>query len=101
MITLSYQVMLIDWPNFICNATCCSEKMCSYVLQEDAISEQLFQSSDNALDDLVWTADSVFSSLKVAVILYDFVHIISSGKHRYISLMILSFMTIIYVQLES
>lgn len=60
--------MLIDWPNFICNAKCCSEKICSYVLQEDAISEQLFQSSDNALDDLVWTADSVFSSLKVAVI---------------------------------
>ncbi|WVZ77924.1 hypothetical protein U9M48_025718 [Paspalum notatum var. saurae] len=41
-----------------------TEKICSYVLQEDAISEQLFQSSDNALDDLVWTADSMFSSLK-------------------------------------
>jgi hypothetical protein len=37
------------------------------VLQEDAISEQLFQSSDSALDDLVWTADSMFSSLKVTV----------------------------------
>nr|CAB3448831.1 unnamed protein product [Digitaria exilis] len=35
--------------------------ICSYVLQEDTISEQLFQSSDNALDDLVWTADSMFS----------------------------------------
>lgn len=45
-------------------AKCCSEKVCCYVLQEDAISEQLFQSSDNALDDLVWTADSMFSSLK-------------------------------------
>ncbi|KAL6888651.1 hypothetical protein ACP4OV_009677 [Aristida adscensionis] len=43
---------------------CDTEKICSYVLQEDAISEQLFQSSDNALDDLVWTADSMFSSLK-------------------------------------
>ncbi|CAL5060334.1 unnamed protein product [Urochloa decumbens] len=40
------------------------ENICSYVLQEDVISEQLFQSSDNALDDLVWTADSMFSSLK-------------------------------------
>ncbi|KAK3155994.1 hypothetical protein QOZ80_2AG0101430 [Eleusine coracana subsp. coracana] len=40
------------------------EKICSYVLQEDAISEQLFQSSDNTLDDLVWTADSMFSSSK-------------------------------------
>ncbi|CAD6251915.1 unnamed protein product [Miscanthus lutarioriparius] len=41
-----------------------TEKICCYVLQEDAISELLFQSSDNALDDLVWTADSMFSSLK-------------------------------------
>ncbi|EMS53650.1 hypothetical protein TRIUR3_25313 [Triticum urartu] len=41
-----------------------SEEICSYVLQEDAISEQMFQSSESALDDLVWTADSVFSSMK-------------------------------------
>ncbi|KAI4964275.1 hypothetical protein ZWY2020_006756 [Hordeum vulgare] len=41
-----------------------SEEMCSYVLQEDTISEQMFQSSESALDDLVWTADSVFSSMK-------------------------------------
>ncbi|XP_062218182.1 nuclear pore complex protein NUP160-like isoform X2 [Phragmites australis] len=41
-----------------------TEKIFSYVLQEDAISEQLFQSSDNSLDDLVWTADSMFSSFK-------------------------------------
>ncbi|XP_062224093.1 nuclear pore complex protein NUP160-like isoform X2 [Phragmites australis] len=41
-----------------------TEKICSYVLQEDAISEQLFQSSDDALDDLVWTADSMFYSIK-------------------------------------
>lgn len=39
-------------------------EMCSYVLQEDAISEQMFQSSESALDDLVWTADSIFSSTK-------------------------------------
>jgi hypothetical protein len=60
--------MVMDWAGFICSAKCCSEKVCCYVLQEDAISEQLFQSSDNALDDLVWTADSMFSSLKVAII---------------------------------
>ncbi|KAL5211508.1 hypothetical protein ABZP36_022355 [Zizania latifolia] len=41
-----------------------TEKMHSYVLQEDSISDQLFQSSENALDDLVWTADSIFSSKK-------------------------------------
>uniref|UniRef100_A0A0A9CSN5 Uncharacterized protein n=1 Tax=Arundo donax TaxID=35708 RepID=A0A0A9CSN5_ARUDO len=41
-----------------------TEKISSYVLQEDAISEQLFQSSDNALDDLVWTADSICTSFK-------------------------------------
>ncbi|CAM0946979.1 unnamed protein product [Alopecurus aequalis] len=40
------------------------EEICSYVLQEDAISEQMFQSSESALDDLVWTADSIFSSMK-------------------------------------
>ncbi|KAG8069730.1 hypothetical protein GUJ93_ZPchr0006g40621 [Zizania palustris] len=40
------------------------EKMHSYVLQEDSISDQLFQSSENALDDLVWTIDSIFSSKK-------------------------------------
>jgi len=50
------------------------------VLQEDAISEQLFQSSDNALDDLVWTADSMFSSLKVAVTYGFFIVQISSGS---------------------
>lgn len=38
-----------------------TEKFCSYVLHEDTISEQLFQSSDSAFDDLVWIADSVFS----------------------------------------
>ena len=59
--------MLMDLPDFLYNVKYCSEKICSYVLQEDAISEQLFQNSDNALDDLVWTADSMFSSLKVAV----------------------------------
>ncbi|XP_015689514.1 nuclear pore complex protein NUP160 [Oryza brachyantha] len=41
-----------------------SEAMHSYVLQEDSISDQLFQSSENTLDDLVWTADSIFSSKK-------------------------------------
>uniref|UniRef100_A0A0D9VC52 Uncharacterized protein n=1 Tax=Leersia perrieri TaxID=77586 RepID=A0A0D9VC52_9ORYZ len=35
-----------------------TEKMCSFVLQEDSISDQLFQSSENTLDDLVWTVDS-------------------------------------------
>jgi nuclear pore complex protein Nup160 len=50
------------------------------VLQEDAISEQLFQSSDSALDDLVWTADSMFSSLKVTVFPHP-AHICSSVKY--------------------
>lgn len=62
-----YQVMLMDSADFIYNVKCCSANICSYVLQEDTISEQLFQSSDNALDDLVWTADSMFS-LQVGVI---------------------------------
>lgn len=42
--------------------------MHSYVLQEVSVSDQLFQSSENTLDDLVWTADSIFSSKKVTVI---------------------------------
>ncbi|KAJ1277864.1 hypothetical protein BS78_04G035900 [Paspalum vaginatum] len=50
-----YEILQYDTEN---------EKICCYVLQEDAISEQLFQSSDNSLDDLVWTADSMFSNLK-------------------------------------
>ncbi|TVU33474.1 hypothetical protein EJB05_25294, partial [Eragrostis curvula] len=53
--TMLYEILQYD-PD--------TERICSYVLQEDAISEQLFQSSDNALDDLVWTADSMFSSMK-------------------------------------
>lgn len=84
----------MDWAVFTYSVKCCSEKICCYVLQEDAISEQLFQSSDNALDDLVWTADSLFSSLKVAVI--SFIVQISSGTHRYVS-MILSFRLMNYV----
>ena len=67
MVAKLYRVMLMDWRDFIYNVKYCSGQICSYVLQEDAISEQLFQNSDNALDDLVWTADSMFSSLKVAV----------------------------------
>jgi len=67
MVAKLYRVMLMDWRDFIYNVKYCSGQICSYVLQEDAISELLFQSSDNALDDLVWTADSMFSSLKVAV----------------------------------
>uniref|UniRef100_A0A0E0JVF3 Uncharacterized protein n=1 Tax=Oryza punctata TaxID=4537 RepID=A0A0E0JVF3_ORYPU len=43
---------------------CDTEIMHSYVLQEVSISDQLFQSSENTLDDLVWTADSIFSSKK-------------------------------------
>jgi len=37
--------MLMDLPDFLYNVKYCSEKICSYVLQEDAISEQLLQSS--------------------------------------------------------
>uniref|UniRef100_A0A0E0G120 Uncharacterized protein n=1 Tax=Oryza nivara TaxID=4536 RepID=A0A0E0G120_ORYNI len=43
---------------------CDTEIMHSYVLQEVSVSDQLFQSSENTLDDLVWTADSIFSSKK-------------------------------------
>jgi nuclear pore complex protein Nup160 len=73
-------VLLMDWASFIYSVKCCSEKICCYVLQEDAISEQLFQSSDNALDDLVWTADSMFTSLKVAVTYGFFIVQLSSGN---------------------
>jgi hypothetical protein len=73
-------VLVMDWAGFIYSVKCCSEKICCYVLQEDAISEQLFQSSDNALDDLVWTADSMFSSLKVAATNGFFIVQISSGS---------------------
>jgi hypothetical protein len=65
-----------------------SEEICSYVLQEDAISEQMFQSSESALDDLVWTADSVFSSMKVNLILIRlFIVLIQSCMYRYMSLL--------------
>ena len=67
-----------------------SEEICSYVLQEDAISEQMFQSSESALDDLVWTADSIFSSMKVSVILLRlFILLI---MYRYMSLLNFTFM---------
>jgi nuclear pore complex protein Nup160 len=70
-----------------------SEEICSYVLQEDAISEQMFQSSESALDDLVWTADSIFSSMKVNVILLRlFIVLIQPGMYRYMSLLNLAFM---------
>lgn len=36
-----------------------------YGLQEDFVAEQLFQSSEHALDDLLWTDHSVLSSIKV------------------------------------
>ncbi|EAY84440.1 hypothetical protein OsI_05813 [Oryza sativa Indica Group] len=53
---------------------CDTEIMHSYVLQEVSVSDQLFQSSENTLDDLVWTADSIFSSKKIRspIDLYDF-----------------------------
>ncbi|XP_042378820.1 nuclear pore complex protein NUP160-like [Zingiber officinale] len=35
-----------------------------YGLQEDFVAEQLFQSSEHALDDLLWTDHSVLSSMK-------------------------------------
>ena len=43
--------MLMDLPDFLYNVKYCSEKICSYVLQEDAISEQLLQS----LSNFIWS----------------------------------------------
>lgn len=37
----------------------------AYGLQEDFVADQLFQSSEHALDDLIWAYYSVFSSTKV------------------------------------
>nr|XP_009417509.1 PREDICTED: nuclear pore complex protein NUP160 [Musa acuminata subsp. malaccensis]XP_018674063.1 PREDICTED: nuclear pore complex protein NUP160 [Musa acuminata subsp. malaccensis] len=36
----------------------------AYGLQEDFVADQLFQSSEHALDDLMWTDHSIFSSVK-------------------------------------
>ncbi|KAL0919897.1 hypothetical protein M5K25_012023 [Dendrobium thyrsiflorum] len=39
-----------------------------YGLQEDFVADQLFQSSEHALDDLVWTNTSIFSAMKDQVV---------------------------------
>ncbi|URE35061.1 Nucleoporin Nup120/160 [Musa troglodytarum] len=41
------------------------EHTVAYGLQEDFVADQLFQSSEHALDDLIWTDHSIFSSVKV------------------------------------
>ncbi|XP_020582574.1 nuclear pore complex protein NUP160 [Phalaenopsis equestris] len=43
------------------------EHASNYGLQEDFIADQLFQSSEHALDDLVWTNISIFSAMKEVV----------------------------------
>ncbi|PKA58130.1 hypothetical protein AXF42_Ash019834 [Apostasia shenzhenica] len=40
------------------------EQASSYGLQEDFVADQLFQSSQLTLDDLIWTNNSIFSSMK-------------------------------------
>ncbi|KAJ0985190.1 hypothetical protein J5N97_003546 [Dioscorea zingiberensis] len=43
---------------------CQTKRTCSYGLQEDFIADQLFQSSEHALDDLIWNNNSIFSPMK-------------------------------------
>ncbi|KAM0939366.1 hypothetical protein DsansV1_C21g0169861 [Dioscorea sansibarensis] len=43
---------------------CQMKHTCSYGLQEDFIADQLFQSSEHALDDLIWNNNSIFSTMK-------------------------------------
>ncbi|XP_072978371.1 nuclear pore complex protein NUP160 isoform X2 [Typha angustifolia] len=52
--------MLYDLSHSDCNM----EKTSTYGLQEDFVAEQLFESSEHALDDLIWTNSSIFSSTK-------------------------------------
>ncbi|XP_008801415.2 nuclear pore complex protein NUP160 [Phoenix dactylifera] len=52
--------MLYDLSYFDYNV----EHTGTYNLQEDFVADQLFQSSEHALDDLIWTNSSIFSSIK-------------------------------------
>ena len=47
-----------------------------YALQETFVADQLFQSSEHCLDDLLWISHSLFSSMKVALPLLLFYYCI-------------------------
>ncbi|KAJ6835656.1 nuclear pore complex protein NUP160 [Iris pallida] len=52
--------MLYDLSEYDCKM----DHSCTYGLQEDFVADQLFQTSEHALDDLIWTDNSIFALMK-------------------------------------
>ncbi|XP_020089864.1 nuclear pore complex protein NUP160 isoform X3 [Ananas comosus] len=66
------------------------ENTCTYILQEDFVSEQLFQSSEHALDDLIWNNTAIFSSPKDQTVYFIssifLRRLLQPGVHQYSAL---------------